>query len=96
MDLKNKIKKACFQCRKKKTKCGGEMPTCSLCAQTNQDCQYSIEDKKRGPSKGYVKKLEDKIDHLCSIMEDYIAENKNKERSFSSVKAERSIILHIL
>ncbi|RFU81944.1 c6 transcription factor [Trichoderma arundinaceum] len=39
----NMVPAACNACRKQKTKCSGERPTCRRCAQRRADCQYTTE-----------------------------------------------------
>ncbi|KAG2414983.1 hypothetical protein HFD88_006172 [Aspergillus terreus] len=41
-----RVRQACEPCRRKKAKCPGEQPVCSLCARLNQRCAYA-EDRLR-------------------------------------------------
>ncbi|KAI8373197.1 fungal-specific transcription factor domain-containing protein [Radiomyces spectabilis] len=54
---------ACILCRKKKIKCDGTKPECLHCQEANLHCEYT-ECKKRGPRKGYVQLLEDRLVQL--------------------------------
>ncbi|ORZ01297.1 fungal-specific transcription factor domain-domain-containing protein [Syncephalastrum racemosum] len=54
---------ACIMCRKKKIKCDGTKPECLHCLEANITCEYS-ECRKRGPRKGYVQLLEERLAHL--------------------------------
>lgn len=47
----------------KKIKCDGAKPECVHCQDANLQCQYT-EYKKRGPHKGYVKLLEERLVQL--------------------------------
>ncbi|KAF9890882.1 hypothetical protein FE257_005458 [Aspergillus nanangensis] len=38
-----RVRQACEPCRRKKAKCPGEQPVCSLCARLNQRCAYAEE-----------------------------------------------------
>ncbi|KAE8149022.1 fungal-specific transcription factor domain-containing protein [Aspergillus avenaceus] len=38
-----RVRQACEPCRRKKAKCPGEQPTCSLCARLQQQCMYAEE-----------------------------------------------------
>ena len=38
--IRKRIREACEPCRRKKGKCPGERPVCSLCARLNQQCSY--------------------------------------------------------
>ncbi|KAI9487962.1 fungal-specific transcription factor domain-containing protein [Zychaea mexicana] len=51
---------ACVLCRKKKIKCDGTKPECLHCQEANTQCEYT-ESKKRGPRKGYVQLLEERL-----------------------------------
>ncbi|KAL6885690.1 fungal-specific transcription factor domain-containing protein [Trichoderma evansii] len=35
-----RIRLACLNCRRKKTRCSGERPACAFCVRLQQDCQY--------------------------------------------------------
>lgn len=67
---RNKVSRACDECRRKKIRCDASetepQPTCSNCRRTNAPCQFSRTPMKRGPSKGYIKELADKINTLES------------------------------
>ncbi|KAI7903545.1 fungal-specific transcription factor domain-containing protein [Cokeromyces recurvatus] len=51
---------ACVHCRKKKIKCDESRPSCTQCQEVNVMCEYT-EPKKRGPRKGYVQLLEERL-----------------------------------
>ncbi|CEJ00562.1 hypothetical protein RMCBS344292_14615 [Rhizopus microsporus] len=55
--------RACVYCRKKKIRCDGRYPTCSNCLQLQLNCEYA-ESKKRGPRKGYVQTLEERLTEM--------------------------------
>ena len=62
---RSKVSRACDECRRKKIKCdaqldNGDMP-CSSCSRSNIKCLFSRVPQKRGPSKGYIKELADRI-----------------------------------
>lgn len=65
---RSKVSRACDECRRKKVKCDapsemGEQP-CSNCRRSNIRCLFSRVPQKRGPSKGYIKELADRIHHI--------------------------------
>jgi hypothetical protein len=67
---RSKVSRACDECRRKKIKCDassdtGEMP-CSSCARSSIRCLFSRVPQKRGPSKGYIKELADRINSIES------------------------------
>ncbi|GKZ71426.1 hypothetical protein AnigIFM60653_007909 [Aspergillus niger] len=41
-----RVRQACEPCRRKKAKCPGEQPVCSLCARLNQQCAYAGEHRR--------------------------------------------------
>ncbi|KAG1438643.1 hypothetical protein G6F56_012575 [Rhizopus delemar] len=57
---KSRTSHACTNCRRKKIKCDGRQPSCSSCLQLGSTCGYE-EGKKRGPRKGYVQTLEERL-----------------------------------
>ncbi|KAI9712782.1 MAG: Glucose-responsive transcription factor [Bogoriella megaspora] len=62
---RSKTTRACDECRRKKIRCdasneSGEHP-CSNCNRTGAMCQFSRLPMKRGPSKGYIKELADRL-----------------------------------
>lgn len=67
---RNKVSRACDECRRKKIRCDASEtephPICTSCRRTNALCQFSRTPMKRGPSKGYIKELADKINTLES------------------------------
>lgn len=65
---RSKVSRACDECRRKKVKCdatseNGEDP-CSNCRRSGITCLFSRIPQKRGPSKGYIKELADRINSI--------------------------------
>ncbi|KAL9084885.1 MAG: hypothetical protein Q9165_007838 [Trypethelium subeluteriae] len=63
-----KATRACDECRRKKIKCdavneSGEIP-CSNCKRTTAHCLFTRNPQKRGPNKGYIKDLSDRVTTL--------------------------------
>ncbi|PHH66547.1 hypothetical protein CDD81_7022 [Ophiocordyceps australis] len=73
---RSKVSRACDECRRKKIKCDAQSDTgdtpCSSCARSHVRCLFSRVPQKRGPSKGYIKELADRI---------YSIENKLESES---------------
>ncbi|ETS77220.1 hypothetical protein PFICI_11094 [Pestalotiopsis fici W106-1] len=42
-DNNKRVRQACISCRRKKSRCSGERPTCSFCARLRQPCSYNDE-----------------------------------------------------
>lgn len=65
---RSKVSRACDECRRKKIKCDAASETgeesCSNCRRSNVRCMFSRIPQKRGPSKGYIKELADRINSI--------------------------------
>ncbi|KAL1837458.1 hypothetical protein VTJ49DRAFT_3757 [Mycothermus thermophilus] len=65
---RSKVSRACDECRRKKIKCDGQPEAtdqpCSNCRRSNAQCLFSRIPQKRGPSKGYIKELADRINNI--------------------------------
>ena len=65
---RNKNSRACDECRRKKIRCdsANEASTdvCTNCIKTGAICQFSRQPMKRGPNKGYIKGLADRVRSL--------------------------------
>ncbi|KAF2760284.1 hypothetical protein EJ05DRAFT_508838 [Pseudovirgaria hyperparasitica] len=62
---RSKVSRACDECRRKKIRCdatGENGPeSCTSCKRSQTSCQFSRQPLKRGPSKGYIKELADRV-----------------------------------
>ncbi|KAL2259910.1 hypothetical protein VTK26DRAFT_6255 [Humicola hyalothermophila] len=69
---RSKVSRACDECRRKKIKCDAQVDKvsemseqpCSNCRRSNAQCLFSRIPQKRGPSKGYIKELADRINTI--------------------------------
>ncbi|KAF9889402.1 Glucose-responsive transcription factor [Aspergillus nanangensis] len=70
---RSKISRACDECRRKKVRCDASsesgVETCSNCRRLGVICQFSRVPMKRGPSKGYIKELAERLHTLESQMQ---------------------------
>ncbi|KAF8910428.1 fungal-specific transcription factor domain-containing protein [Gymnopilus junonius] len=66
---KRRIQRACDICRRKKSD-GVQMPgnRCSNCISYDFDCTYVEAAKRRGPPKGYVESIENRMDKLEKVL----------------------------
>ncbi|KAK3945661.1 glucose transport transcription regulator RGT1 [Diplogelasinospora grovesii] len=69
---RSKVSRACDECRRKKIKCdaqieGNDLP-CSNCRRSSAPCLFSRVPQKRGPSKGYIKELADRINSIEGVL----------------------------
>lgn len=68
---RSKVSRACDACRRKKVRCDGEFSSssnvvtkkCTNCTKNTETCTFSRVPLKRGPSKGYIRDLEEKLEH---------------------------------
>lgn len=68
---KRKIQRACDTCRRKKIRCDGPTMTdgkCTNCITYGYDCTYVEIAKKRGPPKGYVESLENRLEKMENLL----------------------------
>ncbi|KAK9468910.1 hypothetical protein V1512DRAFT_245725 [Lipomyces arxii] len=65
---RSKVSRACDECRRKKIRCDATLDSgpeqCSSCKRVGEKCSFSRIPMKRGPSKGYIKELEDRLNSL--------------------------------
>ncbi|KAF2236525.1 hypothetical protein EV356DRAFT_530807 [Viridothelium virens] len=55
---RQRVSRACDQCRNIRAKCDGGQPTCKTCSSAGRTCTYVTTPKKRGIQAGYVRSLE--------------------------------------
>lgn len=55
---RQRVSRACDQCRAAREKCDGKQPMCFPCVFQNRSCTYVSNPKKRGVQTGYIKTLE--------------------------------------
>jgi hypothetical protein len=55
---RQRVSRACDQCRAAREKCDGIQPPCVSCASQNRLCTYNANPKKRGVQTGYIRSLE--------------------------------------
>ncbi|KAJ2956678.1 hypothetical protein NQZ79_g7498 [Umbelopsis isabellina] len=75
-----RVSRACDTCRRKKIRCdfdnmqGGQ--SCSTCMNSGWECTFNEVAKKRGPPKGYIDSLEDRLKKMERLLEN-IAQSGN-------------------
>lgn len=77
----NKRHTACDMCRQRKLKCNGEKPSCQTCIKLGRACEYTVTHKKSGPQRGYLRKLESRLEHLEMLLTENINTLSNKTTS---------------
>ncbi|KAL5604358.1 uncharacterized protein BROUX77_004544 [Berkeleyomyces rouxiae] len=86
-----KASRACDECRRKKAKCdaqfnAGNLP-CTNCRRTNVVCLFSRMPQKRGPNKGYIRELAERI----SGLEDKLTMERNLKRPYENINNQEDL-----
>ncbi|KAK3826025.1 MAG: fungal-specific transcription factor domain-containing protein [Benniella sp.] len=65
---RSKITKACDNCRRRRVKCDGVPDGCGGCKAAKTQCVYTTSTTKRGPPKGYVEVIEDRLGKIENML----------------------------
>ncbi|KAI8334368.1 fungal-specific transcription factor domain-containing protein [Chlamydoabsidia padenii] len=65
---RQRVSRACDLCRRKKIRCDGLIPICSNCNAFDLECTYKDTTKKRGPPKGYIEAIENRLYKLEGLL----------------------------
>ncbi|KAF9955738.1 hypothetical protein BGZ72_003457 [Mortierella alpina] len=65
---RSKITKACDNCRRRRVKCDGVPDGCGGCKAAKTQCVYTTSNTKRGPPKGYVEVIEDRLGKIENML----------------------------
>ncbi|KAJ5671833.1 hypothetical protein N7507_000960 [Penicillium longicatenatum] len=91
---RSKISRACDECRRKKVRCDASsetgLETCSNCRRLGVVCQFSRVPMKRGPSKGYIKELAERLHTLENQMQPGIVQPDVPYQSMNEVSLPRT------
>lgn len=63
---------ACDECRRRKLRCDGQQPQCGVCQESGVVCEVTQRGA-RGPKKGYLKALRNRVLHLETMLESRLA-----------------------
>jgi hypothetical protein len=66
---------ACDECRRRKLRCDGQQPQCSVCSESGLICEVSQRGT-RGPKKGYITALKNKVVQLEAMLENQQSEQQ--------------------
>lgn len=99
---RQRVSRACDQCRAAREKCDGKQPICFPCAFQKRNCTYQSSPKKRGVQTGYIKTLEvalawlfDKVPGTEDALENLLMHDGSQTQSLLVGKdSERSNRLH--
>ncbi|ORX49825.1 hypothetical protein DM01DRAFT_1325367 [Hesseltinella vesiculosa] len=78
---RQRVSKACQQCRRKKIKCIGSPPACGNCNTLGLTCHYLESKKKRGPPKGYMEAIEGRLQRLEALIGKYVQEDDPRSQA---------------
>ncbi|OBZ89050.1 Nitrogen assimilation transcription factor nit-4 [Choanephora cucurbitarum] len=78
---RQRVSKACEQCRKKKVKCDGGLPFCNNCNTQGFTCHYKESTKKRGPPKGYIEAIEGRLHRLEALLGSIVQEDDPRSQA---------------
>ncbi|KAI5296116.1 Glucose-responsive transcription factor [Ascosphaera acerosa] len=91
---RSKVSRACDECRRKKVRCDASAAvgaeSCTNCRRMNSACEFSRVPMKRGPSKGYIKELAERINTL----ESQLHPTQQQVSIASPVQHEQQEIIH--
>ncbi|GIJ91420.1 hypothetical protein Asppvi_010385 [Aspergillus pseudoviridinutans] len=71
---------ACEECRRRKARCDRSRPCCGSCSEAGRLCIFSDQRAQRGPKKGQIRALRDRINTL----ERLLSEQQPLEESFTT------------
>ncbi|CAO3689252.1 unnamed protein product [Rhizopus stolonifer] len=85
---RQRVSKACEQCRRKKVKCDGMLPFCGNCTSTSIGCTYKESTRKRGPPKGYIEAIEGRLHRLEALLGSIVQEDDPRSQAiFAEINA---------
>ncbi|KAG0199962.1 hypothetical protein BGX28_006869 [Mortierella sp. GBA30] len=73
---RSKITKACDNCRRRRVKCDGVPDGCGGCKAAKTQCVYTTSNTKRGPPKGYVEVIEDRLGKIENMLAGIVKKKK--------------------
>ncbi|KAI9024395.1 fungal-specific transcription factor domain-containing protein [Phycomyces nitens] len=80
-EKRQRVSRACDLCRRKKIKCDGLAPICSNCQAFSLACSYKDTTKKRGPPKGYIEAIENRLHKLEGLLNEVIQEDDPRSKA---------------
>ncbi|KAF7729309.1 hypothetical protein EC973_004565 [Apophysomyces ossiformis] len=78
---RQRVSRACDLCRRKKIKCDGLSPICSNCQAFSLECSYNDTTKKRGPPKGYIEAIENRLHRLENFLGELAKEDNPRSQA---------------
>ncbi|KAI9273667.1 fungal-specific transcription factor domain-containing protein [Sporodiniella umbellata] len=79
---KDRVTRACDICRRKKIKCDVDSnQPCATCRHKNQACTFNDVARKRGPQKGYIENLENRLKRMEGLLQNIADKKKAEQRN---------------
>ncbi|KAJ2001757.1 hypothetical protein GGI04_003614, partial [Coemansia thaxteri] len=75
-----RVSRACDRCRRKKVKCDARRPVCNHCEALSLSCTYLDTAKKRGPPKGYIEAIENRLHKVEELLKDLVLADSSAAR----------------
>lgn len=69
---------ACDECRRRKLRCDGQQPQCGVCQDTGVVCEVTQRGV-RGPKKGHLKALKNRVVHLEALLGSRLSVNERQD-----------------
>ncbi|KAK9491685.1 transcription factor [Lipomyces doorenjongii] len=70
---------ACDECRRRKLRCDGQQPQCGVCQESGLVCEVTQRGV-RGPKKGYLKALRNRVVHLEAMLGDSLGAQQRQQQ----------------
>ncbi|KAK9319018.1 fungal-specific transcription factor domain-containing protein [Lipomyces orientalis] len=70
---------ACDECRRRKLRCDGQQPPCGVCQESGLVCEVTQRGV-RGPKKGYLKTLRNRVVHLEAMLESSLGTQQRQQQ----------------
>ncbi|KAF9965067.1 hypothetical protein BGZ70_005467 [Mortierella alpina] len=85
---RRRVSRACDTCRRKKVRCDGLQPSCTNCTTFGFQCTFNDSAKKRGPPKGYIEALENRLHRMENLLGGLVQTGDRPKADLDSWKEE--------
>ncbi|KAF5865671.1 hypothetical protein ETB97_002643 [Aspergillus alliaceus] len=76
---------ACDECRRRKLRCDGQQPQCSVCQETGVVCEVT-QRAVRGPKKGHLRALKNRLVHLEAMLESRVPAQQRQQELLDNTR----------
>ncbi|KAF9187858.1 hypothetical protein BGZ50_001714 [Haplosporangium sp. Z 11] len=85
---RRRVSRACDTCRRKKVRCDGLQPSCTNCTTFGFQCTFNDSAKKRGPPKGYIEALENRLHRMENLLGGLVQTGERSKIDLDNLKEE--------